>query len=399
MPNFARKYSVECAMCHTTIPRLNEYGFQFRKAGFRAPDEIGKPTKTDFADTFAARIQGRYDYQHRNDSGKTTDNNQLTLHEITVYPLSASFGKYYGSLMELSILNEDFVEIENAYFRYTRGKENGWFSGRFGIFHPFEGYGASDRPYSIDRPFIQTVAANNNGSTFFTPWNFGQAGLEAAYVHKRTSVTATVFNGLFVENDEGAYKAFPAAGGNLQKHAGFGKKNSKDFQLFVNQILKGDGSGVSFYYYRGNIDLPKPGVAPDAFGPATSFGNAYDRIALYASYHPIPKLDVQAAYQSGKDHFFDPVAENAGGTFKSKGWFGEVDVPAADKLTLGLRYDWFDASDEKSHNNRTGVTAYANVPVNDGWQVITQYRHIAQQRAGLADLKDDNFQVRLIWIW
>jgi len=400
MPNFARKYKLECSMCHTTIPRLTEYGYQFRKAGFRPPEEMsGEPTKNEFGDTFTARIQGRYDYQHRDDAGKTTTNNQITLHEITLYPLSSAFGKHYSSLMELSILNEDFVEIENAYFRYSRGKQESFFSGRVGIFHPFEGYGASDRPYSIDRPFIQTVVANQNGSTFFTPWNFDQAGLEGAYVYKRTSVSATIFNGLYVTDDEGAYKAFPAAGGELQKQPGFTKRNSKDFQLFVNQILNADGSGASFYYYHGNSNLPKPGVKPEDFGPGTTFENGYDRLALYANYRFLPKLEAQGAYQFGKDAFFDPVAGNANATFKSKGWFGEVDVPASAHLTLGVRYDWFDPSDRKSHNTRTGLTFYTNVPFNDGLQAIVQYRHIDQQRLGLANVKDDNFQVRLIWIW
>lgn len=399
MPNFARKYSMDCKACHTTIPRLNEFGFQFRKAGFRLPSDIGKETKNAFEDTFAARIQARYDYKHHDDSGKTSNSNQLTFHEVTLYPLSNSFGKYYASLMELSILGEDFVEIENAYFRYTRGKEDSWFSGRVGIFHPFEGYGASDRPYTINRPLIQTVAANHNGSTYFTPWNFDEAGLEAAYVNKRTTVSATLFNGLFVRNDEGAFKAFPAAGGELVKAGGFDKTNAKDFQFFVTRMLKDDGSGLTGYFYYGNIDLPIPGTAAEDFGPSTSFGNSFYRAAIYGNYRLTPKLEVQGAYQFGQDHFFDTARGNADGTFQSQGFFGELDVPASEHATLGGRYDWFDPSKDKSNNERQRVTVFANLPVNDGLQAIAEYQHVQQKRAGKADVKDDNFQIRMIWIW
>ncbi|MGC8654477.1 MAG: hypothetical protein ACP5US_10865 [Candidatus Kryptoniota bacterium] len=42
MPNFARRYNMECTACHTVIPRLNEFGYQFRAAGYRMPEEIGK---------------------------------------------------------------------------------------------------------------------------------------------------------------------------------------------------------------------------------------------------------------------------------------------------------------------------------------------------------------------
>ena len=304
MPNFARKYNVECMTCHTTIPRLNEFGLEFRKAGFRNSDEIGKDAKTKFQDAFTARIQMRYDYNNRNDAGKTTTSNQLTFHEVTLYPLSAAFGEHFSSLVELSVANEDFVEIENAFFRYTTGSADAWFSARVGIFHPFEGYGASDRPYSLSRPFFQTTAANHNGSTFFTPWNFDQSGIELAYVYKHTTFSATVFNGLFVENDGDAFKAFPAAGGHLQKAKGFKNTNAKDFQLMVTHALKDDGSGLSLYYYNGAIDLPIPGTTPDAFAAATSWGNRFYRVAAYANYRFHPKVDVQAAYQVGQDHFF-----------------------------------------------------------------------------------------------
>jgi hypothetical protein len=59
-----------------------------------------------------------------------------------------------------------------------------------------------------------------------------------AYVYDRTSVSATVFNGLFVRAEDGAFRAFPAAGGELVRAGGFQSTNSKDVQLFLNQIVK-----------------------------------------------------------------------------------------------------------------------------------------------------------------
>ena len=37
IPAFARRYGVPCATCHTAIPRRNEFGDAFRKAGYRWP--------------------------------------------------------------------------------------------------------------------------------------------------------------------------------------------------------------------------------------------------------------------------------------------------------------------------------------------------------------------------
>lgn len=400
MPNFARKYSVACGTCHTTIPKLNEYGYQFRKAGFVPAPEIGQEQKAKFEEIFAARIQGRYDYKRHNAGlSNVTTTNQMTLHEVTLYPISGSFGRHMSSLTELSLANEDFMEIENAYFRYTRGSEEAWFAGRVGIFHPFEGYGASDRPYSLSRPFFQTNAANHNGSTYFTPWNFDQAGIELAYVRKQTSISATLFNGLFVKNDEGAFKAFPAVGGNLQRAGGFSNKNTKDFQLFINQILKDNGSGVSAYFYRGTIDLPIPGTAADTFGPGTSFGNDFYREAIYGSWMVQLKLGFQGGYQWGQDHFYDTTAKSSSNTFKSHGWFGEVDAPLSDHIAVGTRLDNFVPSEKADHNRKSGVTVFANMPFNDGLQIISEYQHVEQQRSGKDTMKDNNVQLRFIWIW
>jgi hypothetical protein len=395
MPNFARQTSMSCDGCHTVIPRLSEDGFQFRKAGFRLPSELGKGMDISFGHVFAARIQTRYDLKHRNDSGTKSTNSQITLHEITLYPLSGAFGKHYASLMELSILNEDFVELENAYFRYSKGSEDAWWSGRVGIFHPFEGYGASDRPFSISRPLFQTTAASYTGSTFFTPWNFDQAGLEMAIVHDRTSISGTVFNGLFV--DEAEAKAFPAAGGNLQKPAGFERTNAKDFQLFANQILKPDGSGISGFFYYGQMDLPKRPSGP--IEPDSTFGNSFYRVAGYASWMLVPKLGAQGGYQWGKDHFYDPVAGNADDTFESQGYFGEVDASLSSNFTAGARYDYFDPSRRTVDNELSAVTLFANVPMNDGLQGIAEFKHQQKKRGSAEDLKDDTVQLRVIWIW
>ncbi len=399
MPNFARKYNMACTGCHTTIPRLNRFGYEFRRAGYRLPEELGEEQRMKFENTFAARIQPRYDYARHNTGTTKSTTNQLTLAEVTLYPLSASFGKWYGSLVELSLSAEDFFEVENAYIRYTRGDSTQAISARVGVFHPFEGYGASDRPFSLSRPLFQTVAADHNGSTYFTPWNFDQSGLEVAYARGRTSVAATIFNGLVVRDDEGAFKAFPAAGGNLQRVAGFSGHNSKDIQLFVNQVLRLNGSGISGYFYSGSVDLPIPGTASPAFAPATSFSNHFYRGALYGSWMLARRLGVQGGFQWGQDHFYDTTAASASGTFKSSGFFAEVFAPLTRNLTSGLRYDSFRPATDVASNGRSAITAYANVPLLDGLQFIGEFQHATQRRPNLSDVTDDKFQIRVIWIW
>lgn len=39
-PSWARKYKAECSLCHTTYPRLNRTGYEFKRLGYRLPKEV-----------------------------------------------------------------------------------------------------------------------------------------------------------------------------------------------------------------------------------------------------------------------------------------------------------------------------------------------------------------------
>ncbi|MBI1746025.1 MAG: hypothetical protein HYR55_05470 [Acidobacteria bacterium] len=390
MPNFARKLGVECAFCHTTIPKLNEVGFKFRAAGFRLPDEIGKPeAKTfDLGDYFSGRIQARYDANRMSRGLVSSRNNRLTFHELTVYPVTGSWGKYFSSLVELSYLPEDHAEIENAYIRASRGDSKMFVGGRVGIFHPFEGYGASDRPVSLSRPFFQTNGANFTQPTFFTPWNFDQAGAEVGVDYGRTSFRVTMFNGLLLREEDGVLKPFAAQGGVLNKATVTPAHNTPDVQMFFNQIIHEQGGAISVYYYHGNLGLPINGVN----SVAGFFRNNFDRVAIYGSYPIAKQLHLLGGFQSGRDH---TVTKD---TFTSRGAFAEVDVPINDYVTAGLRYDWFDRARDKKNNDLWGLTTFANVPIQNGLQFIAEYQHKDARFPVGPNRKDDAFQVRFIFI-
>lgn len=112
----------------------------------------------------------------------------------------------------------------------------------------------------------------------------------------------------------------------------------------------------------------------------------------------MPQLEIQAGYQLGIDHY-----ATGDSTFQSQGFSAELDGHVRDSWMIGARYDWFDPSRDTANNEVFGVTAFVNIPLNDGFQIITEFQHIQQKREFLAantpDLKNDNFQARLIWIW
>ena len=50
MPAWARKYNADCTLCHTTYPRLNRTGYEFRRRGYRFEWESEKTDKTSTGD-------------------------------------------------------------------------------------------------------------------------------------------------------------------------------------------------------------------------------------------------------------------------------------------------------------------------------------------------------------
>ncbi len=398
MPMFTRKYELECGSCHAVVPKLTEMGMKFRAAGFRMPDDIGQPDQevNNVSTQMSTRLQARYDGSRTDNAGVKSDKSQFTFHEVTFYPLTGAFAKNYSSLFELSIGPEEPVEIENAYVRGDWKASEGFVSARAGIFHPFEGFGASDRPVALDRPLFQTTSANFNQKTFFTPWGFDEAGVELGYNYDRTMLRATLFNGLTYDpNEHIAHPAQTGAGGNaFAKDPARPDFHNVDVQVFLTQILKANGGGVSLFYYKGALALP---VDNDP-SSGLFWKNAFDRYAAYASYPIVDRLILLAGAQQGKDETYTSAA-GFGVDSKSKGIFGEADVDLTQNWWLAGRYETFDPSDQRANNSINALTLAINKPFNNGLQFISQYRRTTTDLSATTDRTTDAFQTRLIWIW
>ena len=469
MPNFARKLGVPCETCHTTIPRLNDTGYKFRAAGFRLPELIGKPQegKFELGDYFSARVQARYDTQVTNQPngapladviggvpGPRTTTNSFNFMEATLYPLTGAWGKYFGSLSELSTSPEDVFEIENAYVRFAFGNGERFVTIRTGIFHPWEGFGASDRPYSNARPFFQTVPMSAGGRAVpyvFQPWGLDEAGIEIGADIKKLSLRAAILTGTLIRWSEEAntFLPFPAQTGPwkganqavaaLTKPFDSPAHNTPDFSANATYILHPHGGAITLLYYHGNVATPTAcrnsdgtftgiskigtdgvcGVAAATaaapygtventnfdFSKDTAFRNNFDRVALYASY-PIGKHFLpQGGFQYGRDDMptkfaIGPVPSViAVHKFDSKGAFAEGAYEITQYLTAGLRYDWFKPKYGAGlFNTQWALTPYVNVPLQNGFQVIAEYQHRNFEVNSTHDRQNDTFQARVIFI-
>lgn len=415
MPNFARKYDKNCAMCHTQVPKLNQTGFEFRLAGYRLPDEIGqKEDKYNMGDFFAARIQMQEEVKKHDDvvSTKNTRSNQLTFFEATLYPLTGSWGENFGSLVELSMAPGESFEVENAYVRGAWGNaKDGFFTGKIGVMHPWEGFGASDRPLGNNRPLIQKQPANP-GSPFYL-WNVDEMAVEAGYYWPKTgtNLSARISNGVVWKADSGGAitdHADPAQGGALTQTANTPGYNHKNWQIVLNQYLTKD-SGFTIYYYKGLMAFPDTSA-----NTAPYTDDTFTRIAAYANWFVVPKkLDLLVGWLDGKDSLGNAnvntaaaltgstSTQNSTNVGKSGGSFVEADYHVSeDKLAFGARYDTFDPSKKVSHNSQKAMSVFMNYHVMNNVQVIGDFVHKTTE-AGTSpgENKDNQLLARLIFIF
>ena len=389
LPMFARKYSLPCSSCHTSPPRLNEAGYAFRAAGFRMPGEIGRATEEpfDIFDYISARIQIRADESRSKIGPQISSKHQFLVQALEFYPFTGSWGKYFSSNMKVTFapVGSPAVAIENAYGKVNAGNEKRFVGGRVGIFHPYDGYGASDNPATISRPLFQTTPSNFDQSTFFKTWGFDEAGVEVGLDYHRTSIRFALLNGLVLSKEDGKFVATAAQGGPLTGPSEGPPHHRPDFQVFINRVLHADGGGVSFYYYHGNLALPIRGTGE-------FFRNHFDRVAIYGSYPVAKRLHLFTGYQRGRDR------TATGGTFSSTGAFAETSVPINDLTEAGVRYDWFDPSVSKHDNSQSGLTAYVNAWFYSQLRIVGEYQHKSTRIQPATTQKEDVIQVRIIYL-
>lgn len=366
MPMFARKTGMDCSFCHAPIPRLTQAGYEFRAAGFRYPSDIGQPEKNAYNvnDYFSTGVTTDLTWNHTKDkqAGTTATSTDFPYRELTAYPMTGSWEANWASLVELSFPPGEEAETENAYVKHTSGTAEQFVTVRAGVFHPFEGYGASDRPIGLSRPLFQTSKATGSP---FKIWGFDQSGIEVGVTSKETRATFTLFNGLGPAGE-------PNQSGDTD--------NAKDIQIFANHMLGDEGAAASAYYYRGSAEV-------------SGGRDKFHRVALYGNAPLGDKgLEALAGYGTGKDGL-------PGGSVKSRGFFLEVRQQLREKVYGTLRYDTFDPSTSASHNNANALTVGVNCRLGDHVYAVGECQHkTTQQGAGTADKVTDALRVELVAI-
>ncbi|MFQ5847258.1 MAG: hypothetical protein ACE5IQ_06220 [Candidatus Methylomirabilales bacterium] len=126
VPAFARKYKVECTVCHTRPPRLNPFGERFLENGYQIPGtqdggiveklKLGNVTLDLVHNYFAVRLRGnvyrQFDVETEDEA---KDKKELTFPEIVNVFFAGTLTKNVGTFIELEgNIEEEETEFERS---------------------------------------------------------------------------------------------------------------------------------------------------------------------------------------------------------------------------------------------------------------------------------------------
>lgn len=261
IPAWARKYNADCSMCHyPVVPRLNSFGQQFRRAGYRTPDEFNKEQDvTKVGDFLSARTRVRFGYENKLDQIERTE---FTLNDVTLF-YAGAFSRNFSGFLEPEMKSNGEVELVGQ-LQGVFGKSDRYVSVRMGQMHPFfkVGFGGWDRPSGISASPVFAAALTRAGAINGANFTFAkdQKGIELAFVQGRGRLVAQVLNGLNTAGSGTASKTDIDA--------------DKDYFVAYEHILDDIASGLTAFYYKGaypNASSPAGSATPTAVSQRFNF--------------------------------------------------------------------------------------------------------------------------------
>ena len=389
---FARRYGVDCSVCHISYPQLSEVGAKFRMAGYRMPDEIGNEAKwSNWGDNTSVKLTETYKLSASvTGTGAAPETNGFSSGGVQWYPIEGAFGKYVsvndevdftaaGTPTSIATNNSNgknsvvgkagAMTMNNAHMIATLPVTSDSFvTVRAGLMDAFNGYGASDsRGVGALSPTFKPTPSQfqPGGGASYTYNGFAPngEGVELGFNWKDTHVSAQVTNGFNSSTNNGVQ----------------GEDNRyKDYSVFVNQFIGESAIAAHFYSgtagYSNNTATVVNGIAgAESSGTNPFAANWYDsymRGILYGTLKFLKddKLNLLLGFCDSTDHTYDRGSNSASDQFHSMGWFAtlqSVQHIVNQQLTTALSYGTDRASTATAANRVSDVTLSFAVPIQN----------------------------------
>ena len=134
VPAFARKYNVNCSVCHTRPPRLNTFGERFLENGYQMPGtedggilgkrKLGDLTLDDVSQYVAFRLRGNalrnFNYSQSGATGITEDRAEMAFPEVFSMFTTGTVTHNVGFFVELETnLEEEATGVERGFVTFN----------------------------------------------------------------------------------------------------------------------------------------------------------------------------------------------------------------------------------------------------------------------------------------
>lgn len=365
IPAWARKYNADCSMCHyPVIPRLNSFGQQFRRAGYRTPDEFNKEQDVSkVGDFFATRLRSRFGYQNKEGQ---IERSEFTLSDATFF-YAGAISRNFSAFVESEIESDGEIELVGQ-LQGVIGTSDRFVSVRMGQMHPLQrvGLGGFDRPTGISTNPLHSTTLTRTGGILGANFalNRDQKGIEVAYVQGRARLLGQVLNGMNTSGSGTATKT--------------DIDPQKDYLVAYEHILDDIASGFTVFYYKGTYhQTASPSAISERFDYSRFGVNANKIFPVGFGFFEL---------QGGFIRSYDNVPSSVGPDVQGNAFYVESQqYLQGPEITFLERFSLIDQDAARRNTIRKDYTVGVVAPVQTWLRAAAEYTYSDNRTTGLSD--------------
>lgn len=366
LPSWARKYNAACGMCHFPVyPRLNSFGQQYRRAGYRTPIEFGQSQDfTQVNELLAGRIRAQFAYENKEGQIEKTE---FRFPEVAFY-YSGAISRNFSAWIHATANNSTNVDF-HGHLQGVFGKPFNFFSFRVGKMHLLQqqGIGGFDVPTGLTTTPINNVALTRTGSPVLFNFNQRQIGLELAYVRGPGQLRFQITNGLD-ETGSGTRSA-----GDIDP--------DKDYLIAYDHILDDIASGFTLFYYNGTTHAVATPAAVDQKFNFWRVGFNVNKVFPVAG---LGFLELQGGYTRSHDN--NPASSVIGGDVDGNAYYVESQqYITGPELVFYERFSLIDLDLVQKDSRRKDITVGVVLPLQMWLRATAEYTLTENNVTGTTD--------------
>lgn len=351
IPAFARKYQANCAMCHFPVyPRLNNFGQQYRRAGYRTPIEFGESQDfTKVNELLSAKLRQQFAYENKEGEIERTE---FKNPEISFF-YSGAVSQNFSGWIHVVSQNGKNPDL-HGHIQGIFGSSDQFAGFRIGQMHLLsqEAAGGFDRSTGLSVPQPHRLPLTTTGLPVSYTFDQRQDGLELSYVRGPGRLLVQITNGL----DESG-----SGTGNIGDN-----DSDKDYMVASDFLLDDIASGLTVLYYHGTTR----NAADQEFN--------YWRTGLNVSkWFPLPGfgfVELQGAYYRSHDN--NPAGTPAGTSIDGNAFYVESQqYITGPEVTFYQRFSYIDQDDDRRDTTRQDVTVGAVTPLQMWLRLTAEYTY------------------------